>query len=424
MSALILILILLAAFLGAPLFTIFGAAALYLFAHADVSPMAIIIEMSRLISAPALVAIPLFTFAGYMMAESKTPERLVNVNVAIFGWLPGGLAIVALIACSFFTAFTGASGVTIIALGGLLYPVLKKRGFTEKFSLGLVTTGGSLGLLFPPSLPLILYGLIAKVEVDKLFIAGMIPGIVLLLLLSGYSIWTGKHTLKQRDKFSIMRVLTTLKAAAWEVPLPFIILIGIYGGYFTAGEAAAVTAVYVLIVEVFIYRDLKLFTDIPRIIRESMVLVGGILIILAVALGFTSYLIEARVPDMIFNWIQQYITSQWMFLIALNVFLLIVGCLMDIFSAIIVVVPIIVPIALKFGVDPIHLGIIFLTNLEIGYMTPPVGLNLFISSYRFNKSILQIYRVAIPYLIILLIGLLLITYIPQLSLFLLKILKF
>lgn len=423
MIELILLAVLAAAFLGAPLFTIFGAAALILFHHADISPIAIIIEMSRLVSAPALVAIPLFTFAGYLMAESKTPERMVNLNVAIFGWLPGGLAIVALIACSFFTAFTGASGVTIIALGGLLYPVLMKRGFSEKFSLGLVTTGGSLGLLFPPSLPLILYGLIGKVEVDKLFVAGMIPGFVLLLLLSLYSVWTGKHTLKKRDSFSVARVWTTLKAAAWEVPLPFIILIGIYGGYFTAGEAAAVTAVYVLIVEVFIYKDLKLFTDIPRIIKESMVLVGGIIIILTVALGFTSYLIEARVPDMIFTWIQHYITSQWMFLVALNIFLLVVGCLMDIFSAIIVVVPIIVPIALKFGVNPIHLGIIFLTNLEIGYMTPPVGLNLFISSYRFNKSILRIYRVAIPYLIILLIALLLITYIPSLSLSLLSLFK-
>ncbi len=421
-TTLILLGILALAFFGAPLFTIFGASALVLFGKAGVDPMAIIIEVTRLVSAPALVAIPLFTFAGYMMAESKAPQRMVNLNQAMFGWLPGGLAIVALIACSFFTAFTGASGVTIIALGGLLYPILIKRGFPEKFSLGLVTTGGSLGLLFPPSLPLILYGLIAKVEVDKLFVAGLIPGMVLMLLLGGYSIWVGRSSIKG-DKFEIAKVLTALKEGAWEIPLPFIILIGIYGGFFTAGEAAAVTAVYVLIVEVFIYKDLKLFGDIPRIIKESMVLVGGIIVILAVALGFTSYLIEARVPDMIFEWIQQYITSQWMFLIALNVFLLIVGCLMDIFSAIVVVVPIIVPIALKFGVDPIHLGIIFLTNLEIGYMTPPVGLNLFISSYRFNKSIVEIYKVAVPYLAILIVGLLLITYLPQLSLFLLDLMK-
>ncbi len=423
MTALILLAVLAMAFIGAPLFTIFGGSALILFGKEGVDSMAIIIEMTRLVSAPALVAIPLFTFAGYMMAESKAPERMVHLNQALFGWLPGGLAIVALIACSFFTAFTGASGVTIIALGGLLYPILKKRGFPEKFSLGLVTTGGSLGLLFPPSLPLILYGLIAKVEIDKLFVAGLIPGLVLLVLLSIYSIWTGKHSVK-RDTFSLRKVFSALKEAAWEIPLPFIILIGIYGGYFTASEAAAVTAVYVLIVEVFIYRDLKLFGDIPRIIKESMVLVGGIVIILAVALGFTSYLIEARVPDLIFGWIQQYIKSQWMFLIALNIFLLIVGCLMDIFSAIVVVVPIIVPIAMKFGVNPIHLGIIFLTNLEIGYMTPPVGLNLFISSYRFNKPIFQIYRVAVPFLIILLIGLLLITYLPQLSLYLLEFANF
>ncbi len=423
MTLLIVLGILLATFFGAPLFTIFGVAALTLFNQADVNPVAIIIEISRLVTAPALVAIPLFTFAGYLMAESKAPERMVNLNQALFGWMPGGLAIVALIACSFFTAFTGASGVTIIALGGLLYPILKKRGYGEKFSLGLVTTGGSLGLLFPPSLPLILYGLIAKVDVDKLFVAGLIPGIVLMVLLSAYSIWSGKHGPIKRIPFNLKEVFRTLKAGAWEIPLPFIILIGIYGGYFTASEAAAVCAVYVLIVEVLIYRDLHLFKDVPRIIKDSMVLVGGIIVILSVALGFTSYLIEARVPDLIFNWIQQFISSQWMFLVALNIFLLIVGCLMDIFSAIIVVVPLIVPIANKFGVNPIHLGIIFLANLEIGYMTPPVGLNLFISSYRFKKSILRVYGAAVPFLIVLMVGLLLITYIPQLSLFLLDFLN-
>jgi C4-dicarboxylate transporter, DctM subunit len=411
--------ILLFAVLGAPLFTIFGSSALLLWTADGTDTMTMIIETTRLVQAPALVAIPLFTFSGYMMAESKTPERMVRLNQAVFGWMPGGLAIVSLVACSFFTAFTGASGVTIIALGGLLYPIMQKRGYSENFSLGLVTTGGSLGLLFVPSLPLILYGIVAKVDIDKLFIAGFIPGIVLLLLLSAYSIYIGKSQLQTKIHFSLKEVFRSLKSAICEVFIAVFIVGGIYGGIFTASEAAAICAALVLIVEVVIYRDLSLRKDIPRIIKESMVLVGGIIIILSVALGFTSYLIEARVPDMIFNWITQYISSKWMFLVALNVFLLIVGCLMDIFSALIVVVPLIIPIADNFGVDPIHLGIIFLTNLEIGYMTPPVGLNLFISSYRFDKSILKVYAVAVPFLLILLLGLLLITYIPQLSLFLL-----
>ncbi|OGP12370.1 MAG: C4-dicarboxylate ABC transporter [Deltaproteobacteria bacterium RIFCSPLOWO2_02_FULL_50_16] len=423
MILLIVLGILAAALLGAPLFTIFGVTAATCFHLVEIDTMAIIIEMLRLISAPALVAIPLFTFAGYMMAESNTPERLVNVSQALFGWMPGGLAIVCLLACAFFTAFTGASGVTIIALGGLLFPILHKRGYPENFSLGIVTTCGSLGLLFPPSLPLILYGVIANVDISQLFKAGVLPGILLIVLLGAYSIYIGVKGGTKRVPFKVKEVLKTTRKAAWEVPLPFIILIGIYGGIFTASEAAAICAFYVLIVEVFIYRDLHLTRDIPRIMKDSMVLVGGILIILAVALGFTSYLIDEQVPMRIFEFIKQYIHSQAMFLVCLNIFLLIVGCLMDIFSAIIVVVPIIIPIATAFGVNPVHLGIIFLTNLEIGYLTPPVGLNLFISSYRFKKSVMHIYRVTLPFLFILLLGLLIITYVPQLSLYLVEVLK-
>jgi len=372
MTFLIVIGILLAAVFGAPLFTIFGVTAATCFHLAEIDTVAIIIEMFRLVSAPALVAIPLFTFAGYMMAESNTPERWVSVSQALFGWMPGGLALVCLIACAFFTAFTGASGVTIIALGGLLYPVLKKRGYPENFSLGIVTTCGSLGLLFPPSLPLILYALISHVDVDKLFLAGILPGILLIVLLGFYSIHIGLKGGTKRIPFQFKSVITTLRTAIWEFPLPFIILYGIYGGIFTASEAAAVCAFYVFVVEVFVYRDLSLFKDVPRIMKDSMVLVGGIIIILAVALGFTSYLIDQQVPMKIFAFIRQFIHSQMMFLVCLNIFLLIVGCLMDIFSAIIVVVPIVIPIAEAFGVNPIHLGIIFLTNLEIGYLTPPV----------------------------------------------------
>ncbi|MBI2499902.1 MAG: TRAP transporter large permease subunit [Deltaproteobacteria bacterium] len=415
MTWLIVIGIVAAALLGAPLFSVFALAALICFSSVGIDTQAIVIEITRLVSAPILVAIPLFTFAGYLMAESKTPERMVRLTQALVGWMPGGLAIVTLFACAFFTAFTGASGVTIIALGGLLFPVLIKRGFSQKFSLGIVTTCGSLGLLFPPSLPMILYGLVATVDVDLLFKAGVMPGFLLILLLSLYSIWQGKKTVS-RIPFSGKELVSAARRTIWEIPLPFIILIGIYSGYMTAAESAAVAAFYVFVVEVFIYRDLKLKTDVPRVMQESMVLVGGILIILAVAMGFTNFLIDEQVPMKIFDWIRQYIQSKFTFLLLLNGFLLIVGMLMDIFSAIIVVVPLILPIANAFGVNPVHLGIIFLTNLEIGYLTPPVGLNLYLSSYRFKKPIMVIVRDVIPFVLLLLVGLILITYVPSLSL--------
>ncbi len=422
MTTLVILGILLAAMLGAPLFSIFGAGALFGFHSSGIDTSAVIIQMTQLISAPALVAIPLFTFAGYMMAESKTPERLVNLSTALVGWMPGGLALVTLFACAFFTAFTGASGVTIIALGGLLYPILKKRGYTESFSLGIVTCCGSLGLLFPPSLPLILYGIIAQVDVDKLFIAGVLPGFVLMILLGIYAIVSGRKS-TSRIKFKMGELLKALRVAAWELPMPVIVLVGVYGGYTTASEAAAVAAFYVFIAQVFIYRDLKLTTDIPRIMKESMVLVGGILIIVAVALGFTNFIIDQEVPMKLFELTKRYITSQAMFLVVLNVFLLIVGCLLDIFSAIIVVVPIVVPIALGYHVNPVHLGIIFLTNLEIGYLTPPFGLNLFLSSYRFKRPIAKVFTDTLPFLLILLLALVIITYVPWISLTLLEHLK-
>lgn len=419
MTLFLTILIILASAFGAPLFSIFGAASLLGFYTVDIDTSAIIIQMTQLVSAPALVAIPLFTFAGYIMAESKMPERLVNVSQALLGWLPGGLALMALFACSFFTAFTGASGVTIIALGGLLYPILVKRGYPENFSLGIVTCGGSLGLLFPPSLPIILYGMIAGVDVDKLFMAGLLPGIILILMLAGYSAYAGRKTML-RVPFSLKKSLKALKAAAWEIPLPFLILVGVYGGYTTASEAAAVCAFYILIVEVFIYKDLNISKDIPRIMRDSMVLVGGILIIVAVALGFTNFLIDQEVPMKIFALTRHYITSPYMFLLILDLFLLIVGCLLDIFSAIIVIVPIIIPVAMGYDISPIHLGIIFLANMEIGYLTPPFGLNLFLSSYRFKVPIAKVFKDSLPFVIILLIALVIITYVPHLSLFLVE----
>lgn len=403
------------ALLGVPLFAIFGGIALFSYQQVDLNPIAIISEYYKLASQPVLLTIPLFTFAGYLLAESGAPTRLVKVARALLGWMPGGLAIVTIFSCAFFTAFTGASGVTIIALGGLLYPILMKEDYGDKFSMGLVTSCGSLGLLFPPSLPLILYGLIGGVSIDKLFIAGIIPGFIIILILSGYSVFIGRKSVREKIPFCWKNVIRSVKEAGWELPLPVIILVGIYGGYITVSEAAAVTAFYVFIVEVFIYRDIKVFEDVPRIIRESMLLVGGILIILGVAMGLTNLLIDQEVPFMIFDWVSQFITNKWAFLIALNIFLLVVGMMMDIFSAVIVVVPIITPIALKYGVDPVHLAIVFLTNLEIGYITPPVGLNLFISSFRFKRNIFELYKVAIPFLVLLLVALVLITYIPVLS---------
>ncbi len=412
---------LLMALFGTPLFIIIGAIGIICFYSQDIDSSAMIIELYRLANAPALLAIPLFTFAGYLLSESNTPKRLVNVSKALFGWMPGGLAIVALLSCAFFTAFTGASGVTIIALGGLLLPSLMSENYPEKFSLGLLTSSGSLGLLFPPSLPIILYALVAQINIDKLFLAGLLPGSLMLILLMMYSAFIGKKIKLPAIPFSGKNLVKSLKESKWEVPLPFLIIGGIYGGLFTITEAAAITAVYALIVEVFFYKELHLFRDIPRIMRESMLLVGGILIILGTALGLTNYLIDAEIPTKILNLMQQYVSSKIWFLIMLNIFLLVVGCMIDIFSAIIVIVPLIAPVALNFGIDPIHLGIIFLANLGIGYSTPPVGINLFIASFRFKKPIPQLYLAAIPFLIILLISLIIITYVPDLSLWLVRI---
>ena len=415
--------LLLFALFGTSLFVIIAAIALIAFYFVDIDSSAVIIELYRLASQPVLLAIPLFTFAGYLLAESKTPQRLVALSQAFFGWLPGGLGIVTLVSCAVFTAFTGASGVTIIALGGLLYPVLQKENYPEKFNLGILTASGNLGLLFPPSLPIILYGLISETSIDKLFIAGIIPGLLMVTLMSVYSVNRMKKVHSNVDPFSFQKAWESIKNAAWEIPLPFIILVGIYGGFFTVSEAAAVTAFYVLIVEVFIYKEISLTKGLPKVMKDSMILVGGILVILSAAMGLANYMIYEEIPMQILDWMKTFITSKIAFLLVLNLFLLIVGALMDIFSAILVVVPLIVPIAINFGVDPVHLGIIFLANLGIGYSTPPVGMNLFIASFRFDKPILKLYVATIPFLIILLIALMLITYIPELSLWLVDLLK-
>ena len=409
------ILLLILSLAGTPLFAIVAAIGLLAFHAAGIDTAALIIELNRLADFPALIAIPLFTFAGHVLAESKAPQRLMNLVQAIFGWLPGGMAVVAICTTAVFTAFTGASGVTIIALGGLLYPSLLRQGYPENFSLGLMTTSGSLGLLFPPSLPIILYALVAKVSLDTLFLAGLLPGILLVVVLSAYSIRVGINSKVERIPFALTNVWEAFKDAAWELPLPILVIGGIYGGVFTAAEAAAVTAFYALIVEVFIRRDLKLFGDIGRIIRESMMLVGAILIMLGAALGLTNYLIDQEIPNALFNLINQYVDNKVVFLLILNAILLGIN-MFEVFSAIIIIVPIIIPIAMKYEVNPIHLGIMFLMNLEIGYMIPPLALNLFLASSTFKKPLPQIYRAVLPFLLLLLAVLLLITYVPDVSL--------
>ena len=409
------LLILLLAFLGAPVFTLIGAGAIYLFSSAQIDSSAVVVEMLRLASLPALIAIPLFTFSGYMLAESKAPQRMLALAESLFGALPGGLAIVTLFTTALFTAFTGASGVTIIALGGLLYPMLSKQGYPEKFTLGLLTTTGSLGLLFPPSLPIILYGLVAKIDIDSLFRAGLLPGGLLLLALSAYALFTARKAGIKGVPFRMKELKRSARAMAWEIPLPFVIIGGIYMGLFTASEAASVMAFYVLVTEVFIYGDLKLFSDVPRVAVKSMLLVGAIFMVLGTALGFTNYLIDAQIPDKLFAWLHTYVSSKVLFLVLLNAFLLVIN-MIEIFSAIIIVVPIIVPIAAQYGIDPVHLGIIFLLNLEIGYMLPPLGLNLFLASSRFHRKLPELYRATGPFLLILLAMLALVTYFPSLSL--------
>ena len=382
----------------------------------------IAIEFYRIAEMPVLLAIPLFTFAGYLLGESRAPQRLVRLTTAIFGWLPGGLAMVALVSCALFTAFTGASGVTIVALGALLYPALKQAGYEEKFNLGLVTTSGSLGLLFAPSLPLILYGIVVQqlglasgVTIEALFLAGLLPGMLMLALLFAWSLWRNRGIRTPFAELSWRDALGALRESKWELPLPFLVLGGIYGGVFAVSEAAAITALYVVITEVFILREVK-FRSLAAVMRDSMVVVGGILVILGMSLASTNYLIDAQVPTKLFDLMRRLVSSPVTFLVLLNVFLLLLGTMLDIFSALVIVVPVILPVAISYGVHPVHLGIIFLANMQLGYFTPPVGMNLFIASYRFDKPILELYRATLPFFFLLLAAVLLITYWPALSL--------
>ena len=408
------------AILGLPIFAWIGGLAALLFWFEYTPVTAVPLAAYQLSGQPLLPAIPLFTLGGYILAEGGASQRLVRVFAALVGWLPGGLAVTTALAFAFFTSFTGASGVTILSLGGLLLPVLVKSRYSQRFSLGLVTASGSIGLLFPPSLAVILYGVYSRTPINELFLGGLLPGVLLVGLVALWGVRHGSGAGQIRPKFDGAEALRAASEAKWELLLPFVVIGGIFGGVVTLVEAAALTVLYAAVVECLVYRDLSVTRGLPSAAVECATLVGGVLLILGVALGFTNYLIDAQIPDRALEWVQTHIESKYVFLLALNALLLVVGCMMDIFSAILVVVPLIAPMGEAYGVDPVHLGIIFLANLELGYLTPPVGLNLFLSSYRFEQPLTRVYRSVLPFLLILLGGVLLITYVPALSLALVR----
>jgi tripartite ATP-independent transporter DctM subunit len=405
--------ILFSVYKGLPIFLALGGlSALYFWI--DYTPIAAIAaETYRIVVSPTLPTIPLFTLAGYILAESGAPKRIYNFFTHAFGWLQGGTPVIVVLLCSFFTALTGGSGVTILALGGILYPLLTKEGYSEKFSLGLITVSGSLGLLFPPSLPVIIYGVTAGVNVKDLFIQSFFPGVILVLSMVAWVYFQGKRHKIEKSPFKWDKLKESFLEAKWEIILPIIILTGVFSGYMTLVETAAFTVVYILTVEVLVYKDLPL-KNLSKIVVDCATLIGGVLIILGVAMGLTSYLVDAQVPMRLLEWIQSTISSKLVFLLLLNVLLLVIGCMMDIFSAIIVFVPLIAPLGNFFQIDPIHLAIIFIANLELGFFTPPIGMNLFLSAYRFNKSMPVLYSATIPFFLIRLSFVLILTYIPLL----------
>jgi len=401
--------------LGGPIFALLGGVAVLLFMKDGVPIAAMPVETYRLAVHPTLAAIPLFTLTGFLLSEGRAANRLLRVFRSLVGWIPGGTAVVCAAVCAFFTAFTGGSGITILALGALLLKALRSDGYRDRFSLGLITSAGSLGLLFPPALPLILYGIVAQIPIEDLFLGGLIPGILMVTLLAAWGVREGLMTGAGRAPFAWAEARAAVWEAKWELLLPVLVMTLFLSGRATLVEASALTALYAFVIECFVLRDLSVRRDLPRVLSQSVVLVGGVLVILGVAMGLTSYMVDAQVPGKLVAWTQAHVHSRWVFLLALNLFLLVVGCLMDIFSAIVVVVPLIVPIAATFGVNPVHLGIIFIANLELGYLTPPVGLNLFLASYRFKKPILEVTRAALPMLAILGLGVLVITYWPALT---------
>lgn len=410
-----LLLILGAVLVGAPIFVAMGGVACLLFFREDISMSAVPLETYHIVSSATLPVIPLFTFVGYLLANGEASKRLVRLFTAAFGWLPGGVAAATVLVCAFFTTFTGASGVTILGLGGLLLPILVGAGYTEAFALGLITTAGSLGMLFPPSLPVILYGVVSHTPIDKMFIGGILPGVVLIVLVAAYGVVVGLKQEQKRQEFSREELIAAIKDARYELLLPVIVFTGIFGGLVTLTEAAAITVLYVLLVEVVLNKKLTLTGDVPAVMVESATVVGGLLIIFGVALGLTSYMVDAEIPMQLASWVKDNIEQRWIFILAINFFLLVVGSLMEGFSAIVILVPLIAPIGESFGFNPVHLGILFLANLELGFLLPPVGLNLFLSSLRFQKPLSSLYKPVFPFFLICAAGVLLISYVPALT---------
>ena len=413
MTAIIVVLV--AAILGSPVFATLGGVALLLFWNDGLPMASIALDHYRLVVNPSLPMIPLFTLAGYFLAEGGAPRRLVRVFNAFFGGLRGGAALVTVLACAFFTSFSGASGVTIIALGGMLMPLLSSAGYSQKNALGLLAGAGSLGGMLPPGLPLVLYAIVAKISIEEMFLAGILPGLLMVALIALWGLSRAPRVAATARRFQWHEARAAVLAAKWELLLPAVAFVGLFGGFATPVEAAALTAVYAFVVEVFIHRDLSLRRDVPRVMAECGLLVGGVLLILGVALGFSNYLVDARIPDRAVDWVTGALHSRWAFLIALNLFLLVAGCVLDIFSATVVLVPLIVPLGLAFGVDPVHLGIIFLANMELGYLTPPVGMNLFFTAYRFAKPLPEVFRAVLGPIAILAVAVLLITFFPVLA---------
>jgi TRAP transporter, DctM subunit len=412
-----LLILLASAVLGAPIFVILGGTALILFWRASIPIAAVAVGHYGLVVNPSIPSIPLFTLAGFLLAEGGASKRLVAVFTALFSRVRGGPAIITALACAFFTSFTGGSGVTILALGGLLLPVLRGAGYSKRDSLGLITGAGSLGLLFPPCLPLILYAIVAQVPMERMFLGGILPGIVMLVLTAVWGVRRDPGSRKSAEPSEISAT-RALWEAKWELLLPVAVIVVLFSGLATPVETAAFTVLYAFVVEVIIHRDYKSFNKFASVFTESGLLIGGVLLILGVALGLTSYLVDMEIPTRAVQWATSSIHSRFVFLLLLNVFLLIVGAIMDIFPAIVVVAPLVAPLGVAFGIDPTHMGIIFLANLELGFLMPPIGLNLLISSYRFRVPIGQVYRATLPMIFVLLAGVLLITYVPSLTTFL------
>ena len=401
--------------LGAPVFVVMAGFALLLFFLAGTPVASVPAETFRLVVSPTLPAIPLLTVAGYVLAEGGASKRLVRAAQSLFGWMPGGLAVVAAFVCALFTTFTGASGVTILALGGIILPALVSEGYPEGFSLGLVTASGSLGLLFPPSLPVILYGVVAGVAIDHLYIGGVVPGLLMVVLVAAYGILVGIRSKAPRPRFDAAEAWRATWGAKWDLGLPLLIIVAVASGFATIVESAALGAAYAIVVELFVHREVHPSRELPRVLVHASTLVGSVVILLGVALGMTSYLVDAEVPTAVLGWVQAHIHSQWEFLLALNVLLLVLGSVLEIYSAIVVLAPLVAPLGAAFNVEPVHLGVVFLANLELGFLFPPMGLNLFLSAQRFQKPLPLLYRKAFPFLLIMTAGVLLITYVPAIT---------